>query len=251
MSAANALKLVIVTAGICVFGVDRASASLVTTEVETGFAGVSVINAYTWPSGSEQTVAGISRNFLLPKFDSTLGTLQTVTLYYTSSSVFNLTLTSQTDGFQIKGTLGVDQTLTDPNAVLLYDVTEGIHTPGSGFLTLNNGQTFVANSSRKGLPSPLSAISSTAITSLDEDLSVYQSVGGVGNFTSVYTSSQGFTGTTQNGNFQITGGSSDGAAMGVQYTYDPAAPVPEPATYTFVASSLLGLGFYARKRTRR
>jgi hypothetical protein len=243
-------------------GSGAAKASILTTsEFEATYSGVSVINSYTWNSGSGTTTNGSTQNFLLPQFNTNLGTLLSVTLKFTASSVFNVTMQGDNSNFKAKGTLGVEQIMTAPDSLELFDVTEGTKTPSvsgggytvdpSGFLLLGTS-TFTANSTKKGLPTPYSAISSVTLTSGVDDISSYQFNGSGGQFTVTYTSLQVFTGTTSNGNYSITGGAKDGSAVSVVYEYDDTPPpsTPEPATMSLMGGALLGL-VGLRKRFRK
>src|SRR6188472_3077699 len=98
------MKMKIRVIGILCFVAATLSVShasiLTTVEVEDAFGGVSVINPYTWASGSEEVISGIDRSFLLPKFNPALGTLVSVQLRYTSSAVLDLHMSGSQANFK-------------------------------------------------------------------------------------------------------------------------------------------------------
>jgi hypothetical protein len=234
--------------------VPTASASIIdTTAVESTIGGVSVLNSYTWPSLSEIVTSSTIYALVLPKFDSTLGTLLRVTLTFASSANYNLTLTADPDGDggSIDGTLGVTEVMRAPNASVpvltlvshgtsLISATQGVSTGGE--IDMDPGEVFTASGNAVG---PIGTHQFTAAP----DLAVYQAAGG-GTFSVLTRGRSAFAGQTLDTPFQLGGGAYWGAAVSVEYRYETAESVPEPATMSLMGGSFFLIGVFAYKRKR-
>ena len=178
-------------------------------------------------------------NFTLQEFDTTLGTLTgiTITLSDTATAevdVFNSTSTAQ--GFT-NATASIPLNLTGPASVSVN--TTAVAGPIAG--TANPGV-----NAFPGIPGTGSGSTNVASANFGS----YEGVGTTFASFSVASSTGNFSGTSVPGVF-FGGSATVGAVTTITYTYTPSTGTPEPSTMALLGSSLLGVGFIARKRVKK
>jgi hypothetical protein len=199
------------------------------------------------------TVAGDSQLYF-SQFDTSLGTLNSVTLSWTiNSSISNATITNQNTG-----TVNVSK-ITFTNTVegyvpsvgtsgdLVAEVISGRnHTPAGGTVTLLQGQSYtVTNINFTGFTQE------DSYTSADGNFSDFQGTGSVPLYlTNTFgaTPTASGSGSTTSWLTSITGSSTGNLVVTYNYDAAPIAPVPEPQSIILGFGGLLFLGGMAWKR---
>jgi hypothetical protein len=182
----------------------------------------------------------INTNFTLNLFDTTLGTLDSVTVALSTS------ITATVDVFNSGGTQSftnatatVPITLTAPDAITATAtaVAGPISGTVTGPFTTFPGITANANNTQN-VP--------------NVDFSFYEGVGPLTAPVNVSSTFGTFSGTgPPNGTMGFGGQASASASITVTYLYQPAGTIPEPGATTFLAAGVLGsLGMVIRRRRK-
>jgi hypothetical protein len=255
---------------------------LVMSGVTLAFAASSMFGAtigYTstlvGPTSTETTYS-----LSLPDFNSALGTLTGVTLYFFSNetastfSVKNISGNSVTADISaaVNLALGFANSANSADKFLNQNLTifdTGIaggpgscaagSTPAPGTcsqITVAGGGTntygpiSVSNTNPTfGFTTGTGVAGLTGVVKAGTVITDY--IGG-GNFTLSGGTKNTSTFSGDGGNFQVTQVTTAKFQAEVDYTYTPASPsTPEPATMTLFGSALLGIGFMARKRVKK
>lgn len=174
------------------------------------------------------------------QFDSSLGTLQSVTITISSSGSLSGTITAGPTNITIlSGAIGkgVFAYSTQIGSISLYssnmiDVAPPF-IPVAANQTYNVGQAGVTGNASQTLTSNLNAF----IGSGSFDL-----VLGTMSITSLTVSGGTYT-------YDVVGNA--GATVTVTYEYEPSSPVPEPSTLLLLGSGLVALGSIAHRRRRK
>jgi len=181
------------------------------------------------------SASGTSANVLSwAQFDTTLGTLTSVSLTFSGSS---------SGSFLVNANQGVDASIANPKALIKFQFSAGTSTPsqlsGNGSLSTNpSAPATVTDGNTTTFTFPSTAISGSR--SAWTSLAYFE---GTGSFTTTVT----------NGISGITDGSTDYSnvsALGtatLSYEYTP-VPVPEPSTYAMAA---VGVGIFSLISWRR
>jgi uncharacterized protein (TIGR03382 family) len=195
-----------------------------------------ITQTFTVPTG---TVVPFNQNFTFNLFDTTLGTLDQVTLSLSTSitaevDVFNSLATPQA---YTNATASIPVTVTAPDSVT--ETATGIAGPVSG--TANPGFNAVT-----GLP----ANANTSQMIPMGDWGFYEGIGPqTGNLNASSTSGT-YSGNANPGVF-FGGSATAGATITITYLYQPAGTIPEPGATTFLAAGVLGsLGMVLRRRRK-
>jgi len=195
-----------------------------------------IVQTFTVPNG---TVVPFSHNFTFNLFDSTLGTLDQVTLSLSTTitaevDIFNSTAVNQA---YTNATASIPVTLTAPDAVT--ETATGVAGPVSGVATPGfNSQT--------GLP----ASANTSQNIPMADWGFYEGVGPMTGNLNAAAATGTYSGNANPGVF-FGGSAVAGATITITYFYQPAGSIPEPGATTFLAAGVLGsLGMVLRRRRK-
>jgi hypothetical protein len=218
----------------------------------------------------------------LPKFNSALGTLNSVTIYYrarvdySNISIQNNDPTPFTSDASVHATV-VRNFANSANGSDIYPTSQPLQIfdtglPGAGLGNCSSPPAFRISNPGCGVPlnvagfstanfGPFSALNTDAVYGLTTATGLYGLLGVTLTGTNIasYIGSGTFTLTGRTGGFasyDIDGGSltisqtaTRGVAAEVNYDYTPAAPVPEPATMGLMGSALVST-FFLRKRLK-
>jgi hypothetical protein len=198
-------------------------------------------------NGTVQTAFDPGSYFLtVNKFDSSLGTLQSILLTFNSSATYSLTVHATTTVHVIGNpqlSVGVEMLVTGPNdsfgdsiplnfAVASVPVANINLLAGQDSGLITNGASPLTTHTTKSIdPTAFSYWTGLPGDTLSLDVS------GVNSFNNV---------ATQTGTFQINGTGTVAGDITVAYTY--AASAPEPGTVGLLGAGLLACGFFLRKR---
>jgi uncharacterized protein (TIGR03382 family) len=195
-----------------------------------------IVQTFTVPTG---TAVPFSQNFTFNLFNTSLGTLDTVTVALSTS------ITAEVDVFNQTGS---SQTITGATASIPVMLTApaGISETATGVAGPVNGIAGVGDTAFQGLPA-------SANQSLNVPLIDFSSYEGVGPLTGTLTAaatSGSYSGSATTGVF-FGGSATAGATVTVTYLYQPAGTIPEPGATTFLAAGVLGsLGMVFRRRKK-
>ncbi len=222
--------------------------------VASGISNAAVIsyNASQGPQLTDFTI-----NLVLPKFDSSIGTLTGATIRFTAGNTvasLNLTNTSQANqtfkyvsdaDFLLTGNTAGDGTLTTTDLMMNNFTTGGFITLGpSGSGVCPAATPSAACNSVSYTPAPVTANTGDVAVNI---LASYIGSGGatftLSGFTSTSTTFTGGGGNVSSA--QVTNGT---ASAIVTYTYSTPTGTPEPATMALMGTSLLGLAFLGRRK---
>jgi hypothetical protein len=183
--------------------------------------------------------APFTDSFSLQKFDTTLGTLDSIIItlsYSTTGEVDVFNSTSQARLFTA-GTSTVPLTLSGPAALTI--ATNAVAGPISGSAAPGfNSFTGITGS---GSPS---------VNVASSDFSFFEGSGVTFASFSLVGGNGSFSGTAIPGVF-FSGSAVAGGNTTITYNYSTPSTTPEPATMTLFGSALLGIGFFARKRSKK
>lgn len=205
------------------------SAAFATTITEHGSLSSQTTTAYNAP--------GLT--IYIPQFDTTLGTLNSISISTTTSEVANVSVnnTDLNNAWSFtNGKAEVFLNVTGPSSFSQYVTTDAIQPSG----------TVAANSTQNYPGLTGSQTSSNTVTT---GLSSFEGVGSNNLSFAATVLSSSFSGTTSapSNTLYFGGGSSLGVDLTVVYDYT-ATSVPEPTTLALMGTAIIGIGLVRRKR---
>ncbi len=227
-----------------------------TTAMMVVASGISNAAVITFSASQGPQLTDFTFNLVLPKFDSSIGTLTGATIRFTAGNTvasLNLTNTSPANqtfkyvsdaDFLVTGNTA-DSTLTTTD-LLMHNFTTG------GFITLGptgSGACPVATPSAacnsvNYAPAPVTAnTGDVVVITLGNYVGIAGSTFTLSGFTSTGTTFTGGGGNVSSA--QVTNGT---ASAIVTYTYSVPTGTPEPATMALMGTSLLGLALIGRRK---
>ncbi len=260
---------------------------LLTSAAALGIASVASANTISYvtttPVNNQSTE--VSYNLVLQKFDSSLGTLTGVTIYFygtetsstldiknnsggtiTADAVASVNLTSSTTNtaFNSDRFLGENVTVFDTglatNSALGSCANSATPITGGanctqvtvlGGATNHYGPITVANTdSPYGLTTGTGSLGTFGVVKTDTNSSNILNYVGTGTFSLTGTTVNATTQSGAGGNFQFTQIANASFTAEVDYTYTVPTGTPEPATFALFGGALLGAGLL-RKRILR
>jgi hypothetical protein len=180
----------------------------------------------------------------VPAFNTSLGTLNSVTVAYTGSENSAFTLTNTAAGsetFKFSETLFFQLDNVSPN--IDSDVNglapELDNVPLTSFTLAHNGSVNLG---------PFINSNAQSETITGAELADFEGAGNLGNFLITTLTDTNFIG--GGGNIKLTGTTTAGGSVEVTYDYTPEAPIPEPSTLFLFGSGLLGMAGLLRFRAK-
>lgn len=202
------------------------------------------------------TVTGGSQ-FYFDQFDTSLGTLNEVTLSWTvNSSISTASITNQNTGTVTVSKITFTNTVEGyvPSVGDTGDLVAEVgrtknHTPAGGTVTLNQGQSYTVNNI------VFNGFTQTdTYTSADANFTAFQGTGSVPLYlTNTFgaTPTASGSGSTTSWLTSITGSTTGNLQVTYSYTAAPIAPVPEPPAVILGGAGLLFVaGFALKKRPK-
>ena len=193
----------------------------------------------TWTDATPATATDWTDTFSGTKFNSALGTLNSVDVYLWGNVTGNLKFTNNSNNSKnySQATLGTDLTLQLPSALFLTVQAVHSYTPNILVPKLSTVTSDIFN-----------AASST--TQSYSDLATLSAFTGTGNI-DLLVESMGFAGYLGSSNLTVESFSDSAASIQVTYDYTPTPPpiaTPEPSTLMLLGGSLVGLAFWRRRK---
>ena len=227
-----------------------------TTAMMVVASGISNAAVITFNASQGPQLTDFTFNLVLPKFDSSIGTLTGATIRFTAGNTvasLNLTNTSQTNqtfkyvsdaDFLLTGNTA-DSTLTTTDLLMHNFTTVGFITLGpAGSGVCPAATPSAACNSVSYTPAPVSAnTGDVAVITLGNYVGIAGSTFTLSGFTSTSTTFTGGGGNVSSA--QVTNGT---ASAIVTYTYSTPTGTPEPATMALMGTSLLGLALIGRRK---
>lgn len=192
----------------------------------------------SWSDSVPVTLTDWSDNFTGSKFDSTLGTLQSVGIYLYGDVLGYVQFTNNTATNKTyrEVRLGTDVTVTLPVQGDVTVSSSDAHTYLSPYIPVPSNSTVTSEI--------LYGFNST--NELYTDLLTLAAFTGSGNII-IPVSSLGYAGYTGSSNMQVDPYADSLANITVTYTYE-STPVPEPSTLILVGLGVAGAAILARKK---
>jgi len=198
-----------------------------------------IVQTFTVPAGSNVPLT--NGNFTFNLFDTTLGTLDVVTVALSTSITPTIDVFNSSGGPQSfsNATATIPITLTAPDGITA--TATAVAGPVSGTVTGVFTQ-FPAGT----------AFSNSSQNVPVGDFSFYEGVGPVTAPLDVTSTNGSYAGTgPANGTIGFGGSATAGATVTITYLYQPAGTIPEPGATTFLAAGVLGsLGMVIRRRRK-
>ena len=196
-----------------------------------------IVQPFTIPSQS----VPFTNNFTFNLFDTSLGTLNSVSIALATSITAEVDVVNFTPNPQpfTNATASIPVTLTAPDAIT--ETATGVAGPINGTATVLNGIT------------PFSGLQTTASQSTNVPLADFGFYEGIGPMTGTLIASAtagNYSGSANPGVF-FGGSAVASGTITITYLYQPAGTIPEPGATTFLAAGVLGsLGMVFRRRKK-
>jgi len=183
----------------------------------------------------------------LPKFNSSLGALDSINISLSSAMSTTITVNNQS------GSTSTGSAKTEMQMWVGDDTFANLFTQGGGNPVLDyktRAYSFSLATGQSVTSSRLTA-SQSASTGLITDSGTLAGFTGTGVVDLNATTHALSNISVANGNATMTQVTSAGLTTIITYDYTPLSPVPEPSSLALIGSSLAGLGAFARRRFAR
>jgi hypothetical protein len=192
-------------------------------------------------------------NFTLDKFNSALGTLQSIDLTFHSTATYSVHFVAGGTGMSISPSggpikLGVAMQVKGPDAAFggPFDSNSVLNSTVAG--TTIAGFSLAANQSSGTFTNGGVDRTSTSSWSIDPSAFSYWEGAPGSTILLPIAGQNSLNNVSTTGSFTIVGGGTVFGDVSVTYTYDTAGAAPEPTTSALVGLGLLGAAWVARKR---